>query len=399
MTEVIRLLSESGELAAGHVGTPEGLKIPEGVREVIGQRLNRLSELCNQVLTTASIIGREFDFKLLINLIEEITEDRVLEAVEEALASRMLEEPPGTMDRYQFSHALIQETLTQELSTTRRVRLHARIADALEGLYGDEAEAHAAELAHHYNEAQTSTGYTKLVRYSLLAGEQALASYAWDEAITHFERGLAARDITLSGKEAASDAEAVSLLFGLAQAQSATVERHQLVDVFAILCRAFEYYAEAGSIAQAVAVAAFPITGVAWSIPGRKELIARSLTLVPADSHEAGRLLSLYGRILGSGAEYEGAQQALDSAISIARREKDMPLEVETLGLVSGLNFQHLHWQESVDNGLRAIELATGDEITFSDRFRVVDTLLRMGELNAARPHAVEYMRRRTEEC
>ena len=171
------------------------------------------------------------------------------------------------------------------------------------------------------------------------------------------------------------------------------------MDVFAILCRAFEYYAEAGSIAQAVAVAAFPITGVEWSIPGRKELIARSLTLVPADSHEAGRLLSLYGGILGSGAEYEGAQQALDSAISIARREKDVPLEVETLGLVSGLNFQHLHWQESVDNGLRAIELATGDEITFSDRFRVVDTLLRMGELNAARPHAVEYMRRRTEEC
>ena len=74
-----------------------------------------------------------------------------------------------------------------------------------------------------------------------------------------------------------------------------------------------------------------------------------------------------------------------------------MSLEVETLAHVSGLNFQHLHWQESVDNGLRAIELATGDENTFSDRFRIVDSLLRMGELDAASPHAVEYMRRRTE--
>ena len=55
MTEVIRLLSESGELTAEHIGTSEGLGIPEGVREVIGRRLNRLSELCNQVLTTASI--------------------------------------------------------------------------------------------------------------------------------------------------------------------------------------------------------------------------------------------------------------------------------------------------------------------------------------------------------
>ena len=171
MTEVIRLLSESGELTAGHMGTSDGLKVPEGVREVIGQRLNRLSELCNQVLTTASIIGREFDFKLLIGLIEEGVEDRVLEAVEEALAARVIEEPAGTMDRYQFSHALIQETLAQELSTTRRVRLHARIAEGLEELYGEDAETHAAELAHHFVEAQTSTGVTKLVRYSLMAGE------------------------------------------------------------------------------------------------------------------------------------------------------------------------------------------------------------------------------------
>ena len=201
MTEVIRLLSESGELTANYIGTPEGLKVPEGVREVIGQRLNRLSELCNQVLTTASIIGREFEFRLLNSLMGDTTEDRVLEAVEEALAARVIEEPSGTMDRYQFSHALIQETLAQELSTTRRVRLHARIAEGLEELYGEDAETHAAELAHHFAEAQTSTGPDKLVRYTLLAGEQALAAYAWDEALAHFERGLVARDIALSGTE------------------------------------------------------------------------------------------------------------------------------------------------------------------------------------------------------
>ena len=208
MTEVIRLLSDSGEMTSGHIGTSEGLKIPEGVREVIGQRLNRLSELCNQVLTTASIIGREFDFNLLIRLIGEGPEDRVLEAVEEALAARVIEEPPGTMDRYQFTHALIQETLAQELSTTRRVRLHAPVAEALEVLYGDDAEAHAAELARHFAEAQTLTGPQKLARYSLPAGEQALAAYAFDEALAHFERGLAARDIALTGAEAASDDEA-----------------------------------------------------------------------------------------------------------------------------------------------------------------------------------------------
>ena len=78
MTEIIRLLSESGELTPDHIGTPEGIKIPDGVREVIGQRLNRLSEYCNEVLTTASIIGREFDFRLLNILNGEISEEQLL---------------------------------------------------------------------------------------------------------------------------------------------------------------------------------------------------------------------------------------------------------------------------------------------------------------------------------
>ena len=107
MTEIIRLLSESGELTAEHIGTPEGIKIPAGVREVIGQRLNRLSERCNEVLTTASIIGREFDFRLLNILNGEIFEEQLLQSVEEAVSFHLIEEVPGRMDRYQFVHALV----------------------------------------------------------------------------------------------------------------------------------------------------------------------------------------------------------------------------------------------------------------------------------------------------
>ena len=287
----------------------------------------------------------------------------MLQAVDEALSVHLIEDVRGQMDRYQFSHALIQETLSEELSTSRRVRLHARIAEALEALYGDDGEAHAAELAHHFAEAQTSTGITKLVRYSLLAGEQALAAYAWDEALAHFERGLVARDITLSGTEAPTDDEAAALLFGLARARVATVEEYQLGEAFATLSRAFEYYAEAGNVAQAVAAAEFPIATPGYLIPGLAELMARALNLVPADSHEAGRLLSRYGGVLGAAeSDYKGAQKALEQAIAIAKREGDIPLEVQTLAYAADVSGIHGHWQESVDNGLRAIDLATGEE-------------------------------------
>ena len=135
VTEVVRLLVQEGELTQD-AGTRDfwTVRIPEGVREVIGRRLNRLSQRCNETLTIASVIGQEFELRQLRPLVEDISEDRLLK---EALAARVIEELPQAVGWYQFTHALIQETLTEELTLTRRVRLHARIAETLEELYGD----------------------------------------------------------------------------------------------------------------------------------------------------------------------------------------------------------------------------------------------------------------------
>ena len=187
VTEVVRLLVQEGDLAQGP-STGSGrtgervswsVRIPEGVREVIGRRLDRLSQRCNETLTIASVVGREFTLDQLSPLIEDLSGDRLLEVLEEALAARVIEELPQSVGRYQFTHALIQETLTGELPTTRKVRLHARIAEALELLYGSNAGAHAAELAHHFFEAQTVLGPGKLIEYSFQAGERALAIHAY----------------------------------------------------------------------------------------------------------------------------------------------------------------------------------------------------------------------------
>ena len=88
MTELVRLLASRGELEEAGAAGLQGVRIPEGVREVIGQRLNRLSENCNRVLTTASVIGREFRRDQLIPLLEDISGDQLLEALEEALQAR-----------------------------------------------------------------------------------------------------------------------------------------------------------------------------------------------------------------------------------------------------------------------------------------------------------------------
>ena len=88
-----------------------------------------------------------------------IDEDRVLEALEEALEARLIEALPRGLERYQLSHALIQQALSEELSPSRRLRLHARIGDALEELYGPDTETHASELAYHFAQAEAVTGH------------------------------------------------------------------------------------------------------------------------------------------------------------------------------------------------------------------------------------------------
>ena len=332
--------------------TPGPYVFPEGVREVIGRRLNRLSQRCNEALTVASILGREFTIAQLRPLVEEVTEDQLFEVLEEALAARVIEELPQSVGRYQFTHALIQETLTAELSLTRRVRLHARIAQALEDLYGDDAESHAAELAHHFAQAEAMTGADKLVRYSLLAGERALAArslagnpdspqavvfltsiideivgvatdYADYHAISHWNTsalcsakpgqwlsGQTSRNVPATGAKSAHDAETAALLFGLGRAQAATLPRFQGSEAIATLTRAFDYYADVGDVDRAVAAAEAPI-GTTPGLKGLARLQSRALELVAPGSPAAGRLLPLYGRALGVGeGDYEAAQQA-----------------------------------------------------------------------------------------
>ena len=259
----------------------------------------------------------------------------MLEALEEAITAGIIEEPAGTTARYQFTNALIQKILAQELSTTRRARLHARIGQALEELYSDNIDAHAAELARHFTLSEAVTGSDKLVRYSLIDGDRALASHGYEDAITHFERGLVTRYISLSGTVPASDEETAALLFGLARAQSATMERHQEAGAFTALSRAFEYYAATGNIAQAVAVAEFPIATQGTRIPGVSEPMNRALAryfLIPA---RRGAPITL--RWHPGAVDYEGSQRALDHRYAGEGRGLESP----DAAAVSG---QHLHW-------------------------------------------------------
>jgi len=179
--EVVRLLAAEGRLSEVEVGALWSLGLPQGVREVIGRRLGRLSEECARVLALASVVGREFELRAIERLSEHPA-DELLEVLDEAVTARVLASVPGAPGRLRFAHALIRETLYEGLTTPRRVRLHRRVGAALEALYAGDPEAHLAELAHHFFEAIPGGDALKALDYARRGGDRALAQLAYEEA-------------------------------------------------------------------------------------------------------------------------------------------------------------------------------------------------------------------------
>ena len=188
VSEVVNLMTEEDNWSADSLSD---IPIPESVPQTLGRRLDRISEEANALLTVAAVVGREFTYHTL-TLLEERDDETLLRLIEEGLNARVIEES-AEVGRFRFTHALMQETLLDELSTTRRVRLHGRIGQALEARYGERADERAVRLAQHFLEAATltQTHAARAARYSRLAAEQAEAAAAWTEAIRHYEAAIA----------------------------------------------------------------------------------------------------------------------------------------------------------------------------------------------------------------
>ena len=187
--EVARHLREEQVLATGD--SEVELRVPESVRDVIGKRLSRLSKECNQMLAVASVIGREFDLDILLE-VSSLSEDDLYTQLEEAQGASVVEESPGLRGglSYRFSHAMIRETLYEEIFAPLRIRLHQRVGRAVEGAYAGQLEQHAAELAEHFANSSGEEDLTRALEYSEIAARHAQSVYSYGEAAWLLEQAL-----------------------------------------------------------------------------------------------------------------------------------------------------------------------------------------------------------------
>ncbi len=188
-------------------------EVPTIIREVIVQRLNRVSERCRGTLAMAAVLGQAVQHTVLAESLAPTDEDDLLSDLEEALSAQLLHETPTG---YAFRHALLRDTVYWSLSGPRRMRLHARAGETLERLAGPRASELAAELAHHFTLAERLLEVrAKAIRYNLEAGRRAAALSAYRDALEHYRRAC-----DLLEREGDGDPEArVTALGGRAYAE------------------------------------------------------------------------------------------------------------------------------------------------------------------------------------
>lgn len=192
--EALKALVHSGRLyredGSWHGWDVEALELPHSIRETLLARVERLGAVARPVADLVAIIGTRASYGLLRAAVPH-SESDLVDALDELCAQRVLVEAvEGDTVMYDFTHPLLRDTLCAEVGAARSRLLHARIAEALELVHGNQAREHAGELAFHFVRAHPSGRSPKAALYLALAGRNALGRYANREAADYLIAAL-----------------------------------------------------------------------------------------------------------------------------------------------------------------------------------------------------------------
>jgi class 3 adenylate cyclase len=360
------------------------------VREVIGRRLSRLSDGCNRMLTVASTMTGGFSWDALKAINAGTPEADLLDLLEEALAAQLITERKGELaGMYDFTHALIRQTLYDELSTPRRVLLHRQIGEALEALYEGNVEPHLAELAHHFYQAAPGGDVQKATDYARRAGDRSVELLAYEEAAGHYERAL--QVLELHAK--ADERQRYELLRALGRAYVRSDLPEQALATTERALALAESFGDPRLQAEA-AMGYFDAAGrgpLAFSGAGRPALERALAALEGQEGAEAARLLARLSQLAAPKFETRTHEERLAlarRAKAIADRSGDLAARLDALRSLYDALSGPAATAERIVLGEERIRVAEqmGDRpaILAARDFRLVD-LGELGDMGAVR--------------
>jgi len=220
VAELLRLVVQDSSLIANDTDAAAvRLAIPDQLRVAIRRRYDPLGDESQRVLAVAAVIGREFDLAVLEHAVDPPAAVPMLRILDQACAIGLMSPVAGTVGHYSFAHALIRETLYDDLGPARQAQAHRRVAQAIEEVRAADLAPYLAEIAHHYFRAAADGDVEAAVAYACRVGERAVSLLAYEEAARHYQQALDALHLRRGGA-APGDAEtACRILLALGDAQ------------------------------------------------------------------------------------------------------------------------------------------------------------------------------------
>lgn len=344
-SEILRHLAESGAISRQEGRWVPAVDLaqqglPVSVRHVVTQRVARLGPAAERLLRLAAVIGRDFDFGLIAE-VADLDEDDALDLLDDAVAAALVHNVGP--DSYTFAHALVEHTLYDELSSSRRSRAHRRVAEALERRLGDDPGDRIGELAHHWAAATVPEDLSKVVGYARRAGDRALEQLAPDEALRWYRQALDTRDAR------ADDPTRLALLIGLGTAQRQTgdpAHRQILLDVA---------HAAQGIGDADLLIAAVLANHHGWASPNidLERIAGLEAALAAAGPDPSAPRVRLLGALVAEltfSDEYDASRAYATEAATMARQLEDPRLVLASLiGLLTlpdAPGGEHLAWAD-----------------------------------------------------
>jgi class 3 adenylate cyclase/DNA-binding NarL/FixJ family response regulator len=179
-----RLLTQD---RAGRWLAPEqSVPVPAFLQQLIAQRVSRLGDQVEQLLSVGAVAGEAWHLKIVEQLLD-LPEENLLAALGSALRAELITVEDDKAEIYRFAHGLIREVLYHGQLARQRKRLHEQIAAQFER----QQAANVYAIAHHYYEAEN---WEKAVNYCLAAGEQAARRFASYSALQSYQMALHAAE-------------------------------------------------------------------------------------------------------------------------------------------------------------------------------------------------------------
>ena len=282
----------------------DNLGIPSKIKDLILGRLAALNYPQRRILDAASVIGEKFGVELLASVLEQDSLDvlETLNLIAQSTSIVCVEEA-----FYRFDHARSREVLYEALSLPLKRGYHARIAEKLESA-SKNGKLPFTDLAYHF--AQTDNK-EKALKYSLAAGQEALARWSNTEAAKFFKYVL-----QTIGDSPERFSERTTALEGLGDAYYAGNNFKEATEAFEQVTRIQSAVAKLRALRKA-AFAAF----YQGDIPREKMLIQEAESIATADRLEAARILKQKAELAGMDNDWVAALKITDEALEIFQEE------------------------------------------------------------------------------